>query len=95
MRDWLRSPEFDRKAAAHPNPGSVMLHRLNRTEYANAIRDLLDLEIDVSTLLPAWTTPRAGSTTRRGIADHFAHAAAGSLHIRRGASSRVPQVGYF
>ena len=30
-----------------------MLHRLNRTEYANAIRDLLDLQIDVTTLLPA------------------------------------------
>jgi hypothetical protein len=30
----------------------VVLHRLNRTEYANAIRDLLDLRIDVTTLLP-------------------------------------------
>ena len=35
-----------------PTPGSVVLHRLNRTEYANAIRDLLDLRIDVTTLLP-------------------------------------------
>jgi uncharacterized protein DUF1587 len=30
----------------------VVLHRLNRTEYANAIRDLLDLQIDATTLLP-------------------------------------------
>jgi cytochrome c551/c552 len=45
--------ELDRAAAAKPNPGSTGLHRLNRTEYANAIRDLLDLEIDASTLLPA------------------------------------------
>ena len=35
-----------------PNPGHVGLHRLNRTEYANAIRDLLDVTIDATTLLP-------------------------------------------
>jgi hypothetical protein len=52
LRDFLEA-EIDRKAAAHPNPGSIVLHRLNRTEYANAVRDLLDLQIDVSTLLPA------------------------------------------
>ncbi|HEY1305988.1 MAG TPA: DUF1592 domain-containing protein [Vicinamibacterales bacterium] len=44
---------LDRHAAAHPNPGSSGLHRLNRTEYANAIRDLLALDIDEATLLPA------------------------------------------
>jgi Protein of unknown function (DUF1592)/Protein of unknown function (DUF1588)/Protein of unknown function (DUF1585)/Protein of unknown function (DUF1587)/Protein of unknown function (DUF1595)/Planctomycete cytochrome C len=44
---------LDRAALAHPNPGSSALHRLNRTEYANAIRDLLSLDIDESTLLPA------------------------------------------
>jgi hypothetical protein len=52
LRDALEA-QVDQKAAAHPNPGSVVLHRLNRTEYANAIRDLLDLQIDVTTLLPA------------------------------------------
>ena len=67
LRDWLEG-EIDRKAAAHPNPGSVVLHRLNRTEYANAIRDLLDLQMDVSTLLPADDSARgfdnvAGSLT--------------------------------
>jgi len=35
--------EIDDAAAAHPNPGSTALHRLNRTEYGNAIRDLLAL----------------------------------------------------
>ena len=45
--------ELDRAAAANPNPGFTGLHRLNRTEYANAIRDLLALDIDASTLLPA------------------------------------------
>ena len=52
LRDFLEG-ELDRSAAARVNPGSVVLHRLNRTEYANAIRDLLDLDIDVTTLLPA------------------------------------------
>jgi cytochrome c551/c552 len=45
--------ELDRVAAANPNPGFTGLHRLNRTEYAYAIRDLLALDIDASTLLPA------------------------------------------
>ena len=43
----------DRLAEVNPNPGRPTLHRLNRAEYANAIRDLLALEIDVSDLLPA------------------------------------------
>ena len=50
---WLET-ELDRSAAAHPNPGrSAALHRLNRTEYANAIRDLLGLEINGAAMLPA------------------------------------------
>jgi mono/diheme cytochrome c family protein len=40
-------------AAAKSYPGRYVLHRLNRTEYANAIRDLLDIRIDVSELLPS------------------------------------------
>ncbi len=48
---WLEG-ELDRAAAAHPYPGSVGIHRMNRAEYANAIRDLLDLEVDPATLLP-------------------------------------------
>ncbi|HWZ29998.1 MAG TPA: DUF1592 domain-containing protein [Bryobacteraceae bacterium] len=44
---------LDQAAAAHPNPGTPALHRLNRTEYRNAIRDLLGLDVDVSGLLPA------------------------------------------
>jgi len=46
------STQLDRAAQAKPNPGRAPLHRLNRTEYANAIRDLLDLEIDAASLLP-------------------------------------------
>ena len=45
--------ERDRLVDAKPNPGRLTIHRLNRTEYANTIRDLLALEVDVSELLPA------------------------------------------
>ena len=38
--------------AARPDPGAPALHRLNRAEYSNVIRDLLALEIDATTLLP-------------------------------------------
>ena len=44
---------LDRAAATTPNPGAPGIHRLNRTEYANAVRDLLDLDVDVTTLLPS------------------------------------------
>ena len=43
---------LDRAAAARPRPGRTTMHRLNRAEYANAIRDLLALEIDATALLP-------------------------------------------
>lgn len=43
---------LDRGAVVNPNPGSVVLHRLNRREYANAVRELLDLEVDAEALLP-------------------------------------------
>ena len=43
---------IDRAAASAPNPGAPSLHRLNRTEYGYAIRDLLDLPIDTTSLLP-------------------------------------------
>ena len=50
---WLETA-LDRAAAAHVNPGRPgELHRLNRTEYGNAIRDLLGLEIDPKAMLPA------------------------------------------
>ena len=44
---------LDRNATAHPNPGRTdTFRRLNRTEYQNAIRDLLALEVDVTAMLP-------------------------------------------
>jgi hypothetical protein len=43
---------LDEEAAENPNPGRPAVHRLNRSEYANAIRDLLGLEIDSREFLP-------------------------------------------
>jgi len=44
--------DLDQAAIAHPNAGCVELHRLNRTEYANAVREMLGLQIDPAALLP-------------------------------------------
>ena len=44
---------LDAHGAAHPDPGRPVIHRLNRAEYANAVRDLLALDVDVRALLPA------------------------------------------
>ncbi len=53
LRDYL-TEELDSRAAVNPDPGrTVRAHRLNRSEYANAIRDLLAVEIDVAAMLPA------------------------------------------
>ncbi len=43
---------LDQQAIRQPNPGHKPVHRLNRTEYGNAIRDILDLDVDVAELLP-------------------------------------------
>lgn len=49
---WLET-EIDRAAAAHVNPGrTATLHRLNRAEYANAVRDLVAVEVDAPAMLP-------------------------------------------
>jgi mono/diheme cytochrome c family protein len=52
LATWLEN-ELDRAYAANVNPGRVGLHRLNRAEYGNAVRDLLGLEVDPTELLPA------------------------------------------
>jgi mono/diheme cytochrome c family protein len=51
LLSWLET-SLDRAAAAKPTPGRKLVHRLNRTEYANVIHDLLALDVDASTLLP-------------------------------------------
>jgi mono/diheme cytochrome c family protein len=48
---WLEA-SLDRAAAEHLNPGRTLIHRLNRTEYGNSIKDLLDIDVDATDLLP-------------------------------------------
>jgi mono/diheme cytochrome c family protein len=52
FRGWLQS-SLDRAANVQRNPGRYTLHRLNRAEYANAVRDMLGVEVDVTELLPS------------------------------------------
>jgi hypothetical protein len=44
--------QLDQAALASPNPGTVSLHRLNRAEYANAMKDVLGVDVDAAALLP-------------------------------------------
>jgi hypothetical protein len=65
MAVWLEN-EIDRAWATNPKPGRIgAVHRLNRTEYSNAIRDLLKLNLDVRSQLP-------GDETADGSFDNFA-----------------------
>jgi mono/diheme cytochrome c family protein len=55
---WLES-SLDAVAAAAPNPGRTeAMHRLNRAEYHNVVRDLFDLDVDVAELLPAGSSSK-------------------------------------
>ena len=58
---------LDAAIAAKPNPGHVPVHRLNRTEYTNAIRDLLGLKIDGESLLIADEPDKQGFENIAGL----------------------------
>jgi mono/diheme cytochrome c family protein len=77
MSAWLEN-EIDRAWAMNPNPGRIgAVHRLNRTEYNNAIRDLLKLDVDVRTQLP-------GDETADGSFDNFADSLSiSTAHLER------------
>jgi hypothetical protein len=70
--------DIDRAWAAHPVPGRIgAVHRLNRTEYSNAVRDLFALDIDVRPLLP-------GDETADGSFDNLADALSiSTAHLER------------
>ena len=63
---WLETA-LDRASAASPNPGRVAVHRLNQAEYANAITDLLGLEIDSRTLVMADDADEQGFDNIAGV----------------------------
>jgi hypothetical protein len=58
---------LDDAAVADPHPGRVVIHRLNRTEYTNAIRDLLSLDIDGRALLSADEPDQQGFDNVAGV----------------------------
>jgi len=53
---------MERAAVARPNPGARVLQRLNRVEYANSVKELLGIEVDVAALLPPDTMGRGFDT---------------------------------
>ncbi len=66
FRRWLEA-ELDAVSAANPDPGRTQaFHRLNQTEYQNVIRDLFDLEVDVSDWIPADAPDRYGFDNNAG-----------------------------
>ena len=77
LAEWLEH-QLDAAWAASPDPGrAASVHRLNRTEYQNAIRDLLAVDIDVASLLP-------GDETADGSFDNFADALTiSAAHLER------------
>ena len=56
-----------RRPPPTPHPGRVVVHRLNRTEYTNAIRDLLALDVDGRALLPADEPDQQGFDNVAGV----------------------------
>ena len=87
---------LDRAAAAHPNPGrTATIRRLTRTEYRNAVRDLLALEIDVDSMLPADDSSYGFDNITVGdlsptLLDRYISAAEKISRVAIGRSSRSP-----
>jgi AraC-like DNA-binding protein len=89
--------ELDRAAELHPNPGRTdTFRRLNRTEYANAIRDLLELEVDATKFLPPDDSTRgfdniAGALTMSpALMEAYLSAAGKISRLAMGRPGRAP-----
>lgn len=95
---WLANleTELDQAAAAKPNPGRTdTFRRLNRTEYRNAVRDLLHLDIDVSQLLPSDEASRGFDNITVGdlsptLLERYLNAAKKISRLALGIPSRAP-----
>ncbi len=95
---WLEQ-ELDRAALARPNPGRPAdLHRVNRGEYANAIRDLLGIDVDAAALLPpdaqahGFDTNADALSMEPALLDRYLTAAAKIARIAVGDPSVPPSV---
>ena len=88
--------ELDRAAAAHPAPGRTdTLRRLTRTEYQNVIRDLLALDIDAASMLPADEASHGFdnvtvSNLSPTLLDRYVSAAQKVSRLAVGGAQRVP-----
>ena len=98
---WLEQ-ELDRAAAAHVNPGRTEpFHRLNRAEYQNAVRDLLGLTVDVSSLLPTddvsvgFDNIASVLSVSPTLMDRYLAAAQKISRLAVGTTSALPSVDYF
>ena len=87
---------LDRAAAAHPNPGrTATIRRLTRTEYRNAVRDLLAVDVDVSSLLPSDDSSYGFDNVTVGdlsptLLDRYLSAAGKISRLAVGRPSRAP-----
>jgi mono/diheme cytochrome c family protein len=98
---WLEG-ELDRSWAAAPNPGRTEpFHRLNRVEYRNAVRDLLGLDLDVSSLLPG-DDVSFGFDNIAGVLslsptlmERYLSAAQKVSRLAVGTPARAPSIDYF
>ncbi len=87
---------LDKAAAAHPNPGrTATIRRLTRTEYRNAVRDLLAVDVDVSSLLPADESSYGFDNVTVGdlsptLLDRYLSAAGKISRLAVGRPSRAP-----
>lgn len=93
--------DLDKAALAKPNPGRPPIHRLNRTEYANVIRDILGLEVDAKTMLPADDTGYGFDniadvlTISPGLLERYMVAASKISRLAVGDASMRPNVGIY
>jgi hypothetical protein len=87
---------LDRAAAAHPNPGrTAAIRRMTRTEYRNSVRELLALDVDVASLLPADESSYGFDNVTVGdlsptLLDRYVSAAEKISHLAVGRPSRSP-----
>jgi len=92
---WLAT-SLDSLASANPNPGRATLRRMNRSEYGNAVRDLLGIDIDLSKDLPADDTGYGFDniadvlTVSPTLMDRYITVADRVSHLATGLASRTP-----
>lgn len=88
--------DLDRTAAARPDPGRTpTLRRLNRTEYQNAVRDLLALDVDATAMLPADEANHGFDSAPLGdlsptLLDRYVTAARKISRLALGRASKTP-----